>query len=93
MKCCIVLLLFSLLAVIYAAPVPEAEKEQTTAAPDKEDESQKESAETPTVQSDDSPKDKPDMSPVDLMQQVITGVMKKFTDGFRDNLKVMPFVL
>uniref|UniRef100_A0A182SCI0 Salivary secreted peptide n=1 Tax=Anopheles maculatus TaxID=74869 RepID=A0A182SCI0_9DIPT len=73
MKCFPVLILFfSLLTIISAAPVAEAEKEQTTAAPEAKDDSQKESVQTPNVKTDDSPRDKPDMSPVDFMQQVIT---------------------
>ncbi|XP_035910591.1 uncharacterized protein LOC118511515 [Anopheles stephensi] len=93
MKCFAVLLLFSLLATIAAAPVAEPEKEQTTAAPKADDDSQKESVETPNVKTDDSPRDKPDMSQVDFMQQVITSVMKQVADGFKDRLKVLPFVL
>uniref|UniRef100_A0A182YNS5 Uncharacterized protein n=1 Tax=Anopheles stephensi TaxID=30069 RepID=A0A182YNS5_ANOST len=71
----------------------EPEKEQTTAAPKADDDSQKESVETPNVKTDDSPRDKPDMSQVDFMQQVITSVMKQVADGFKDRLKVLPFVL
>uniref|UniRef100_A0A182JSZ0 Secreted protein n=1 Tax=Anopheles christyi TaxID=43041 RepID=A0A182JSZ0_9DIPT len=90
MKFLTIAFLFCVLSAVCGEDTTATDKEQTTTAATK-GEGLTESVETPHVETDDSPKDKPDMSPIDFLQEVIRNAMKRVSSGFKDSISVVPF--
>ncbi|XP_316528.3 uncharacterized protein LOC1277095 [Anopheles gambiae] len=87
MKFLTITLLVCLLSVVCCEEASTAaEKEQATT----ETSDSEEAAEQPNVEKDDSPKDKPDIDPVNFLVDVIKNGMKH-ASGFRDAISVLPF--
>uniref|UniRef100_A0A182WBZ9 Uncharacterized protein n=1 Tax=Anopheles minimus TaxID=112268 RepID=A0A182WBZ9_9DIPT len=78
--------------VICAAPTTTApEKEETTTPPEPKDDSPSESVETPDVKTDDHQKDRPDMNPMEFVQNVIKAVMDRVFPGAKNIPEILPF--
>uniref|UniRef100_A0A182NZU6 Secreted protein n=1 Tax=Anopheles epiroticus TaxID=199890 RepID=A0A182NZU6_9DIPT len=89
MKFLTVTLLICLLSIVCSGEdTTAADKEETTTTSKEGDGG---AQETPDVKTDDHPKDKPDMSPIDFVQEVIRNAMKRISSGFQDTVKIMPF--
>ncbi|XP_053663645.1 uncharacterized protein LOC128712798 [Anopheles marshallii] len=92
MKLYTVLFLISVLMVICAESATTAKKVETTTAPEPENsDSPSESDESPDVKTGDSSKDKPDMSPIEFMTEVIKSAMQRVTSGLKERVNVAPF--
>nr|ABI83756.1 putative salivary protein 8.2 [Anopheles funestus] len=89
MKFFTILFLFTILTVICAKPATTAaDKEQTTAAPESEKGANPtESVDSPDVKTDDKAKPRPDMKPIEIIQQVIKDAIERVSGGLTESAK------
>ncbi|XP_052894715.1 uncharacterized protein LOC128302040 [Anopheles moucheti] len=92
MKLFAVLFLIGVLTIACAKSAPTEMKEETTTASEPEtSDSTPESDESPDVKTDDNAKDKPDLSPIDFVSEVIKSAMDRVTSRLKERVNVVPF--